>query len=141
MDIHKVNASLLKGISMMQQRALGEAYGYTGDGGNFGSPEPDLNGSPDVGGDNGVDNYSSDGDQFDEYVDYAITSIMNKCGVTEEEAGEAFVSVAMMQAKDGRISDIPDLDSASSEALATWAGAAKTLGLESIAAEYVSKVK
>jgi len=135
MNIEKVNNALLRGINVMQMsenQSLAESY--TGSGGSFGTPDATPDGDPMRGGAGGVDNNASDAEAFDSYIEQAAMGVSARCGVGLDDALDWVVSAADDMAERGLIPAMPDPESATSEELSAWAGAAKTaqLGAEAI---------
>ena len=127
MNIEKVNNALLRGISVMQMsenQALSE--GYTGTGGNFGSPDVAPDGDPQRGGAGGVDNNASDAEAFDSFIENAAMGVSARCAIGLDDALDWVVSAADDMAERGLIPAMPDPDSATAEELSAWAGAAKS---------------
>lgn len=130
MNVHKVNAALLKGITAIQfAENLGLSEMYTGTGGNFGAPDFAPGGDPLRGGEGGVNNMDSDGEAFDSYVEQSMMAIAARCNVSLDQALDVLVTAADDLSERGMLPPMPDPDSASSEELSTWAGAAKTAQL------------
>jgi len=130
MNVAKVNGALLKGISAFQMSEnQGLVEMYTGTGGNFGAPDHAPSGDPLRGGTLGVNNMDSDGEAFDSYIEQTIMSVSVRCNISMEDALDALATVADDMAENGTLPVMPDPDSASSEELSVWAGAAKTAGL------------
>lgn len=130
MNIQKVNATLAKGVSALtlaENEALVEMY--TGSGGSFGAPDVAPTGDPMRGGDGGVDNFASDAEAFESYIEQTAMSVAARCGISLDSALDAMVTVADELAETGKIPAMPDPDSATAEDLAAWAGAAKTAQL------------
>lgn len=136
MNVHQVNSTLGKAIMLMQESRLEEMSGYTGTGGNFGTPSSVTpKGDPDRGGDGGVNNMETDAQAFSDYMDDLITSVANQCEMDAGAARAAIITCASMKAKRGLIPPMPAM-SARAEVLATWAGAAKTVGFTGMCIDY-----
>ena len=135
MNIEKVSSTLNQAIAHLQAKELDEMYVGSGgtEGGGDGMDDgfgvdmsPD--GDPDVGGEHGVDNYSSGDDVFDDYVEQIALQTSKSCRVSPSEVLGAIVDLAEQHAATGKLPTFPDLDVASPEELMAWAGAAKQLG-------------
>lgn len=130
MNFERVNGALAKGVmdfQMAEVAALSEAY--TGSGGTFGAPDVAPTGDPLRGGDGGVNNMDSDAEAFESYIEQTMMAVSARCDVSMDGALDAIVTVADEWADEGKIPPMPDPDTASSEELSAWAGAAKTAGL------------
>lgn len=140
MNIHRVNSTMTKAIALMQEGQLSHMMGeeYTGTGGSFSTPMVEPDGDPLHGGDGGVDNMEVDSAQFDDFIEYTASSIAEKYGLSANQALQAIVTVSAMKASEGMLPPMPDAAKASAEHLATWAGAAKTAGLQGMVMDYLS---
>jgi hypothetical protein len=71
------------------------------------------------------------------YVAQCATDVAAQCGVSDDEALNAFEDVAAQLAQAGTLPEMPDIESATSEAISEWTGKAKTSDLVARVIEYV----
>lgn len=108
-----------------------------------GTEPPDYSppGDPIVGSDQGVDNLASDAEAYMSFVAECATNIAATCGVSDDEALSAFEDVAAQLASVGSLPSMPDIESATSDAISEWTGKAKTSDLVARVIEYVKAGK
>jgi len=109
---------------------------YVGDGGTE-PPDYSPDGDPIMGSDQGVGNLASDAEFFMSFISDTVADIAARCGVDEQTVMSTFEAVVGELAAAGVMAPIPDVDMASSEELADWAGKAKTGDLVALVADAV----
>lgn len=109
---------------------------YVGTGGTQ-APDHSPDGDPIVGSDQGVDNLASDAEAYMSFVAETSSDIAAQCSVSGDEALSSFEDVAKQMAEVGSLPPMPDVESASSEEISLWTGAAKTSDLVARVIEFV----
>jgi hypothetical protein len=113
---------------------------YTGTGGTR-APDYSPGGDPDRGGDHGVTNHPSPAEMLMGFLADTATDVAKVEKVSEDAALEAVSMAAADCARRGLIPNVPDPERASAEVISKWTAAAKLVGLQGIAREYVRSMK
>lgn len=113
-----------------------QAEDYTGHGG---TPPPDHSpmGDPEEGGSGGVDNYSYEQEELLSYVAELVDDCAGTLRLDHDVVMNGLEALAGEMADAGEIPPIPDLESASSEAISAWPLAAKMAGIAGRLTEYM----
>lgn len=113
-----------------------QAEDYTGTGG---TPPPDHSpmGDPEEGGDGGVDNYSHEQEALLSYVMDLVDDCAGTMGLSHDDVMGGLEALAQEMADAGEIPPMPDIETASPEAISAWPLAAKTAGMAGRLAEYM----
>jgi len=109
---------------------------YVGTGGTD-APDFSPDGDPIIGSDQGVDNLATDAESYMSYVAGTSADIAAQCSVSDDEALSSFEDVAKQMAEAGSLPPMPDVESASSDEILLWTGAAKTSDLVARVIEFV----